>query len=206
MTKEIVRSLKFGIVELVLGNIVEQGTDAIVNAANTKLAGGGGVDGAIHRAAGPKLKEFCLDLPVNADGRRCQTGCVVTTPGFGLRAKYIIHAVGPFFSDKYAQKAVELLRQVHIFALQSAVFNQCRSISFPAISTGAYRFPIRLAAEIAIDVACKFMEGMLELSESLEQGRSILATIRFVLFKPTQFDEFRSALQDWEPSQLPSGV
>lgn len=192
-----VRSLKFGSVELVLGNIVEQGTDAIVNAANTKLAGGGGVDGAIHRAAGPILKEFCLNLPVNAVGQRCQTGNVVTTSGFGLRSKYIIHAVGPFYNEKYSQKAKEQLGQVHDLALQSAICCHCSSISFPAISTGAYRFPMRLAAEIATDVACRFMEGILELPESLEQARSVLTTMRFVLLKPAQFVEFQSALEVW---------
>ena len=94
------RKLKYGTVELVLGNIVDQDTDAIVNAANTKLAGGGGVDGAIHRAAGPTLKELCLQFPTDERGRRCQTGGVRTTAAGNLAAKYVIHAVGPFYNER----------------------------------------------------------------------------------------------------------
>lgn len=186
--------LKFGNVELALGNIVDQDTDALVNAANTKLAGGGGVDGAVHRAAGPELKEFCLKLPANEAGQRCPTGHVVTTPGFKLRAKYIIHAVGPFYNEKYSDKASEQLRQVHCLALQAAVEQGCTSISFPAISTGAYRFPLKAAADIAVNVACSFMEGTLALPRELEQRRTVLKLIRIVLFKQNHLEVFQAAL------------
>src|SRR5262250_2849485 len=92
-------------IELVLGNIVEQVVDAVVNAANTKLAGGGGVDGAIHRAAGPSLKEECFLLPADKDGRRCPTGEVQVTTAGKLSARWVIHAVGPFYNERYAEKS-----------------------------------------------------------------------------------------------------
>lgn len=126
-----------GRIELVLGNIVEQTVDAIVNAANTKLAGGGGVDGAIHRAAGPKLKEECLVFPEGEDGRRCPTGEVRVTSAGKLSAKWVIHAVGPYYNEHYADKAHQQLRRVHQLALEAATDKGCRSIAFPAISTGA---------------------------------------------------------------------
>src|SRR5262249_59783788 len=87
------RTVGHGRIEVILGNIVEQQTDAIVNAANTKLSGGGGVDGVIHRAAGAALKEACLQLPVNEEGRRCPTGQARTTVAGNLPARYVIHAV-----------------------------------------------------------------------------------------------------------------
>ncbi len=182
----VMRQFKHGSVELVLGNIVDQTTDAIVNAANTKLAGGGGVDGAIHRAAGPILKELCLQFPADENGRRCQTGCVQTTAGGNLAAKHVIHAVGPFYNEKYAEKAHGQLRQLHELALRAAVDHQCRSVAFPAISTGAYRFPIADAARVAIDTVCSFL--------CVHSGIEI---VRFVLFKPGQLDVFKVALGEW---------
>src|SRR5262247_4192544 len=91
---------RYGVIETVRGNIVEADVDAIVNAANTKLSGGGGVDGAIHRAAGPDLRRECASLPVGADGRRCPTGDVRTTSGGSLKARFVIHAVGPFYNAR----------------------------------------------------------------------------------------------------------
>src|SRR5262249_23175745 len=126
-----------GRIELVLGNIVEQEVDAIVNAANTKLAGGGGVDGAIHRAAGPTLKQECLSLPADESGRRCRTGEVRVTGAGDLPARWVIHAVGPFYSERYAEKARRQLREVHQRALEAAAAKGCRSVALPAISTGA---------------------------------------------------------------------
>ena len=182
------RKLNHGIVELVLGNIVDQDTDAIVNAANTKLAGGGGVDGAIHRAAGPSLKELCLQFPADDRGRRCQTGNVQTTAAGNLAAKFVIHAVGPFYNERYADKAHSQLRQLHELALEAATEHKCCSIAFPAISTGAYRFPIADASQVAIDVACSFLDAT--------QGISL---VRFVLYKQGQFDVFAKTLEDWKP-------
>ena len=178
--------LEHGSVELVVGNIVDQDTDAIVNAANTKLAGGGGVDGAIHRAAGPTLLELCLQLPPDESGRRCQTGHVQTTGAGKLSANYVVHAVGPFYNERYAEKAHAQLRQVHELALNAALEHQCKSIAFPAISTGAYRFPIADAAGIAIDTICSFLDK----SPGID-------LVRFVLYKQTQFDVFAESLEQW---------
>lgn len=183
----VMRKLAHGDVELVLGNIVDQHTDAIVNAANTKLTGGGGVDGAIHRAAGPILKELCLQFPADEQGRRAQTGEVRTTKAGNLAAKYVIHAVGPFYNDRYADKARRQLAQVHLLALQAAIEHGCRSITFPAISTGAYRFPIATASEIAIDTVCKFLDRT-----------AGLTLVRFVLIKQSHFDLFEKTLKDWQ--------
>ncbi len=183
------RTLKHGTIELVLGNILDQDTDAIVNAANTKLAGGGGVDGAIHRAAGPQLKELCLQFPADDRGRRCQTGHVQTTAAGNLSAKYVIHAVGPFYNERYADKAHSQLRQLHTLALLAAIKHECNSIAFPAISTGAYRFPISDASRIAIDAVCSFIDST--------PGVSL---VRFVLFKQGRFDVFKSALDGWQPT------
>jgi O-acetyl-ADP-ribose deacetylase (regulator of RNase III) len=174
--------VKHGRSELVLGNIVEQAVDAIVNAANTKLAGGGGVDGAIHRAAGPSLKEECLLLPADESGRKCPTGEVRVTGAGNLPARWVIHAVGPFYSDRYADKARQQLRQVHQQALQAAAAKGCRSVAFPAISTGAYRFPLAEAAPIALLAA----KEHLQVAQSVE-------LVRFVLFRPAQLAVFQAA-------------
>ena len=183
--------LKHGVIELVRGNIVDQDTDAIVNAANTKLAGGGGVDGAIHRAAGPVLKQLCEQFPANERGQRCQTGHVQTTAAGNLQAKIVIHAVGPFYNERYADKARAQLRQVHQLALEAAAQQHCRSISFPAISTGAYRFPIVEAATIAIDVAGNFLNR----SSGIE-------LVRFVLYKHSHFDAFQTTLDRWRNEHI----
>ncbi|KAA5546223.1 O-acetyl-ADP-ribose deacetylase [Roseiconus nitratireducens] len=183
------RQLEHGTVELVLGNIVDQQVDAIVNAANTGLLGGGGVDGALHRAAGPELLESCRALPVDREGRRCPTGAVRTTPAGALDARYVIHAVGPFFNESSAQKCERQLRDVHQAALAAAVEHGCESVAFPAISTGAYRFPIDRAASIAVDVACTHC-----------QSPSCIKLIRFVLYQESQLDVFRTALRSWSPA------
>ena len=182
------RTLNHGTVDLALGNIVDQDTDAIVNAANTKLAGGGGVDGAIHRAAGPQLKELCLQFPADDRGQRCQTGHVKTTAAGNLSAKIVIHAVGPVYSPRDVNRASEDLKHVHQRALAAAAELNCRSVAFPAISTGAYRFPIASAAKIAIGVVCR----------QLDSGDSI-SLVRFVLFAQDQYEVFAQALEDWAP-------
>ena len=174
---------KHGRIELVLGNIVEQVVDAIVNAANTKLLGGGGVDGAVHRAAGPTLKQECLLLAADENGRRCPTGEVRVTGCGKLPARWVIHAVGPFYNERYADKARQQLRQVH-HALEAAAAKGCRSVAFPAISTGAYRFPLAEAAPIALGTAIAWLQK----PQSVE-------LVRFVLFKPAQLEIFRAALR-----------
>jgi len=184
------RKLKHGTVELIVGDIVDQDTDAIVNAANTKMLGGGGVDGAIHRAAGPELLELCKQIPPDEHGCRCRTGHVQTTQAGNLPVKYVIHAVGPFYNEQCAEKAHAQLRQVHEEALQAALEHGCRSVAFPAISTGAYRFPLDEAAAIAVDAVCSFLEK-----------KDGLSLVRFVLFQQSQFDVFQNALHSWRPAE-----
>jgi O-acetyl-ADP-ribose deacetylase (regulator of RNase III) len=185
MTMSDSHQAKYGRIELVLGNIVEQAVDAIVSAANTKLTGGGGVDGAIHRAAGPRLKEECLLLPADENGRRCRTGDVRVTGAGDLPARWVIHAVGPFYNERYADKARQQLRQVHQKALDAAAAKRCRSMAFPAISTGAYRFPPADAAVIALGAA----------AEHLRNPQPV-EIVRFVLFKPAHLKVFRDALRE----------
>ena len=133
-----------GELEVVLGNITEQKVDAIVNAANTSLLGGGGVDGAIHRAAGPQLLEECRKL------KGCPTGEARVTKGYRLPARYVIHTVGPVWQGG-SKGENELLRDCYRNSLKLADQIGAQSIAFPSISTGAYRFPIERAAQIAVE-------------------------------------------------------
>ena len=134
------------VIEIVQADITALGVDAIVNAANSSLLGGGGVDGAIHRAAGPELVRASAVLAP------CPTGDAVITPGFGLRAKYVIHAVGPVWRGGQHDEAA-LLARAYRNAFALARDNPAiRSIAFPAISTGVYAFPKDRAAEIALGV------------------------------------------------------
>ena len=143
-------------IKVIQGDITTLAVDAIVNAANQVMLGGGGVDGAIHRAAGRELYEACLKVPEVRPGVRCPTGEARITPGFKLPAKYVIHTVGPVYRDGRHGEP-ELLAACYRNSLALAAENGCRSIAFPCISTGVYGYPIADAARIAIREVEEFL-------------------------------------------------
>ncbi|MEW6713665.1 MAG: O-acetyl-ADP-ribose deacetylase [Nitrospirota bacterium] len=149
---------------LVEGDITKQDTEAIVNAANKSLLGGGGVDGAIHRAGGPKILEECIKIG------GCETGEAVITTGGNLKAKYVIHTVGPIYRDGNHREP-ELLHNAYSNCLKLASSKGIKSIAFPSISTGAYRYPLSDAAEIALKTAVQYLKENTDIE-----------LVRFVLF------------------------
>jgi O-acetyl-ADP-ribose deacetylase (regulator of RNase III) len=168
--------------ELVRGDITQQRVDAIVNAANSGLRGGGGVDGAIHRAGGPSIMEECRRIG------GCPTGEAVITTGGRLPASKVIHAVGPIWRGGKSGEA-DLLAGAYRACLQIAVDNGLRGIAFPSISTGAYRYPIGDAARIALTTAIRFFE---------EHGGE-LDFVRFVLFSEADLAAYENALSQLLP-------
>lgn len=137
-------------IEILFGDITKLSVDAIVNAANKTLLGGGGVDGAIHRAAGKGLLEECKTL------NGCEVGHSKITKGYNLPAKFVIHTVGPIYSNGNKNEN-ELLKSCYLTALNLAIQNNIKTIAFPAISCGIYRFPIDKAAKIAVETVNKFL-------------------------------------------------
>jgi O-acetyl-ADP-ribose deacetylase len=136
-------------IRVITADITQLAVDAIVNAANEMMLGGGGVDGAIHRAAGPLLRDACSRLPEVRPGVRCPTGEARITPGFDLPAKYVIHTVGPIWRGGDENEA-ELLASCYRSSLELAAQSGVTTIAFPAISCGVYGFPVDQAAKIAI--------------------------------------------------------
>lgn len=138
---------------LIRGDITKLEVGAIVNAANNSLLGGGGVDGAIHRAAGPDLMKECRKL------RGCETGSAKITRAYDLPCQKVIHAVGPVFNSRFEQECAEYLAGCYTTSLELAVANDCKSIAFSALSTGIYGYPSDEAAPVAINAVKKFLEG-----------------------------------------------
>jgi O-acetyl-ADP-ribose deacetylase (regulator of RNase III) len=140
-----------GILSLVEGDITKQETEAIVNAANKSLRGGGGVDGAIHRAGGPRILDECIKIG------GCETGEAVITTGGNLKAQYVIHTVGPIYRDGNHNEP-GLLENAYRNSLKRASEQGIKSIAFPSISTGAYKYPLDSAAEIALKTAIMYLK------------------------------------------------
>lgn len=150
-------------IKLIQGDITKLKVDAIVNAANSSLLGGGGVDGAIHRVGGPAILEACRAIRARQGG--CETGKAVITTGGNLPSKYVIHTVGPVWAGNQASKKVKLLASCYQKSLQLAIENEVKTIAFPNISTGIYGFPKALAAETAIQTVQDFLSENTALDE-----------------------------------------
>jgi O-acetyl-ADP-ribose deacetylase (regulator of RNase III) len=162
-------------IELVRGDITAQDTDAIVNAANTTLLGGGGVDGAIHRAGGPAILAECRRLG------GCATGDAKITGGGQLRARHVIHTVGPVYRDGRHDEP-ELLASAYRRSLEVASQHGLRRIAFPSISTGAYGYPVRDAARVALRTVADYL-----------RAHADIETVRFVLFSTGDLAVYKEA-------------
>lgn len=171
-------------VELVQGDITKQEVDAIVNAANSTLMGGGGVDGAIHGAGGPAILEECKQIVLTLPSRRLPAGQAVITTGGNLPARYVIHTVGPVWEggDKGED---ETLASAYRSSLQVAKESGLRSVAFPSISTGAYRFPIDRAADIALRTIRDFVHASTDAFD----------TVRIVLFSEQDLRVYAHTLE-----------
>ena len=165
------------ILEIVQGDITQQDTEAIGNAANSALAGGGGVDGAIHRAGGPSMMS-----ELRARYKGCPTGSAVITSGGNLKAKYVIHAVGPRYSG--SPKDPDLLSGAYRRSLELCTQNKISSIAFPSISTGIYGYPVEEASRIALKTVMDYLKDHPEIK-----------LVRFVLFDSKTYDVYEEALK-----------
>ncbi|WP_017317518.1 O-acetyl-ADP-ribose deacetylase [Mastigocladopsis repens] len=169
-------------ISVIQGDITQLQVDVIVNAANNTLLGGGGVDGAIHRVAGPELLEECRKL----DG--CDTGQAKITKGYNLPAKFVIHAVGPVWEGGNSGED-ELLAQCYGNSLALAVENGVKTIAFPAISTGVYRFPLERATKIAVSEVNKFLHS-----------KNYLEQVIFVCFGQKAYDCYLQVMREMTQS------
>jgi len=168
--------------EVKQGDITKLEVDAIVNAANKSLLGGGGVDGAIHRAAGPQLLEECRTVG------GCPTGEARITKGYNLPARYVIHTVGPVYSGKPQDS--RLLKNCYENSLQLAIENKVASIAFPAISCGVYGYPIEDACKIAVDSTCAFLKSKASVNKVI-----------FILFSDQDYQVYQNYLGSIAKSQ-----
>lgn len=175
------RRLRGTVLRLVQGDITTQAADAIVNAANSALVGGGGVDGAIRRAGGPEIEEACARIRAERGG--CPTGSAVITAAGRLPARYVIHAVGPVWRGGAAGEA-DLLASAYCASLELASRHGLRTVAFPSISTGVYGYPVEQAARVAL----RAVAGALP--------RPPIEEVRFVLFSRTDLDAYARALQE----------
>jgi len=166
---------------LIVGDICRQTTDAIGNAANGSLLGGGGVDGAIHRAAGPQLLEACREVRRALGGERLEVGGATITPGFQLPSKYVIHCVGPMYG-RCGGDCARLLASCYQRALQLCLDHKLDSVAFPSISTGIYGYPIDEAAQVAIRAV---RDCLLPTERALQ--------VRFVLFDEGTYRAYEEA-------------
>lgn len=162
--------------QLIVGDITTLDVDAIVNAANASLAGGGGVDGAIHRAGGPSIAQACRIIG------GCPTGSAVITPGGNLRARYVIHAVAPRYSG--SARDAQLLQSAYARSLELADEHELHSIAFPSLGTGAYRYPVAEAAPIALKSILDHL-----------QGETTIENVVFTLFSEEDRDAYARALE-----------
>lgn len=171
--------------EIVRGSVLEVQADAIVNAANTAMRGGGALDGAMHRDAGPQLRrELEIVAPNGA-----KTAEVVVTPGFDLPQKWIFHVAGPIWKDNKATECGHLLAQSYRGCLEAAQKRGLDSIAFPSLSTGVYAFPIERAAPIALASAAEFLQ---------QNPQTTLRRVTFALYGGTEFHHFEQALRRLE--------
>jgi O-acetyl-ADP-ribose deacetylase (regulator of RNase III) len=168
-------------IEVIKGDITKLNVDAIVNAANSSLMGGGGVDGAIHRAGGPAILEECKTIVARQGG--CKTGEAVITTGGNLPAKFVIHTVGPIWNGGNRNERT-LLANCYKNSLRLSADNNCRTIAFPAISTGVYGFPKEEAAHIAVQTVREFLQTAAEMEKVI-----------FVCFDDENYRLVQEALQ-----------
>lgn len=169
------------VLNLVQGDITKQEVEAVVNAANTGLRGGSGVDGAIHRAGGPAIMEECRQIREKQGG--CPVGQAVITTGGDLPARYVIHTVGPVWNGGN-NKEDELLASAYRSSLELAKEKGIETLAFPSISTGAYRFPLERAAKIALSTVKKF----------LTENAGVFREVRFVLFSQDILEVYEHCL------------
>ncbi|MBP7861030.1 O-acetyl-ADP-ribose deacetylase [bacterium] len=177
----VTKSIKSTSITLTRGDITRQEVEAIVNAANSALRGGGGVDGAIHKAGGPTIAEQCKQIRERDGG--CAPGSCVITDGGKLSCKHIIHAVGPVWHGGRSGED-DTLKNAYISCLKLACQYGIKTIAFPSISTGAYGFPVERAAKLALEAVRDFCED-----------NDYLDEIRFVLFDEKTFNKFKEALE-----------
>ncbi|MFJ2576082.1 O-acetyl-ADP-ribose deacetylase [Kitasatospora aureofaciens] len=176
-------------ITLVEGDITEQQVDAVVNAANSSLLGGGGVDGAIHRKGGPQILEECRRLRASHWGKGLPTGRAVATTAGRLPARWVVHTVGPVYRAEEYEERAELLASCYCEALRTAAELGARTVAFPAVSAGIYGWPPADAARIALSTVAEVADG------GDERAGAGLDEVRFVVFGAEMYEVFERAWQ-----------